>query len=521
MGTIIGIDFGTTNTTAAVLINGKPVIIPNEFGAEITPSVVYINKGTREVLVGEAAKRRALLNPQETIFSVKRFLGVSYKDIEHLVQYLPYEVKKGKKDEVYIKIGRREYTAVELSTLIFENVKKNAEAFLNSEVNEAVVTVPAYYNHLQRKAIKSAAEMAGWKVKRIINEPTAAALAVKHFHINPKAENPTVIVHLGGGTIDVSVLAVGAGVYEVRYTSGETLMGGDDIDNCIQKWVKEELSKLHENINFDDILFNSYIRWECEKAKCILSTADNYELDFPFITINNCEKSIQAKVELTSGCLDDLQGKYLRDLLEIINTCVLQIKDDTYLFSHSIKSKNRIKLKNKEIFENCIIILIGQQSKSQYIRKSVEEYFGNRTIRSIDPALIVAQGAAFQGGVLSGEIWDTLLLDVTPLSLGIETLGGVMTKLIESNTTIPTKKTETFTTAADNQSSVEIHVLQGERAMVKDNKTIGRFHLDGIPPAPRGVAQIEVAFEIDANGILVVSAKDKATGKSISVRYDF
>lgn len=519
---IIGIDFGTTNTTAAVILNCKPVIIPNSFGLEMTPSVVSIDQKSKEVHVGEAAKKRALLNPLETVFSFKRLLGVSYKDIEPIVQYLPYEVRKGKKDEIFIKIGKREYTPVEISAMIFESVKKNAEAFLEFEVNKAVVTVPAYYNHLQRKAIKNAAEMAGWNVRRIINEPTAASLAVKHFYHNYKDEKEAVIVHLGGGTIDVSVLVVGNGVHEVCSTSGNSMFGGDDIDNYIQEWAKEELSKLHEDIDFDDVFFKSYLKWECEKAKCIMSTENTYELFFPYIKTKTGNICIQDKIILTTQKLNELQGKYVNEILNIIKSCInVIIQQRIESDQRNSKNKKR-KLKNTdgEITKNYSLILVGQQSKNPFIRKSVEEYFGNRTIHSIDPALIVARGAAIQAGILSGEIRDFLLLDVTPMSLGIETMGGVMTMVIESNTTIPTKKTETFSTAADNQTSVEIHVLQGERAMAKDNKTIGRFHLDGIPPAPRGVPQIEVTFDIETNGIVQVFAQDKNTGKNISVRFE-
>ncbi len=499
MTKIIGIDFGTSNTTAAVVINGKPVIIPNDIGEETTPSVVSINQENKEVLVGEAARKRALLNPLETIFSVKRLLGVSYKEIEHLVHYLPYELKKGKKDEVLIKIGKREYTAIEISALIFENVKKNAEAFLKSEVSEAVVTVPAYYNHLQRKAIQDAAEMAGWKVKRIINEPTAAALAVKYFFLYPAAEMKIAIVHLGGGTVDVTTLEVGDGIYEVKSTSGNTLMGGDEIDNKIQSWAKEELLKLQNNIDFETPEFKSYLKWECEKAKCALSSQNSFALGFPCIRKKERNAYISETIVLTTETLNALQEYYLNNVLETTKRCV---NDSGFDISH------------------YSVILVGQQSLNTFIKNSVVELFNNRTIKNIDPALIVAKGAAIHAGILMGEIINLLLLDVTPLNLGIETLGGVMTTLIPANCTIPTRKDENFSTTADNQTSVEIHVLQGQRPMANQNKTIGRFHLDGIPPAPRGVPQVEVTFDLDENGILNVSAKDKASGKGISVRYE-
>ena len=496
MGKIIGIDLGTTNSCVAVMEGNEPVVIPNSEGRRTTPSIVaFTENGERKV--GDPAKRQAITNPEKTIFSIKRFMGETFDRVTKEVSRVPYKVVKGDNNTPRVAIDNRKYSPQEISAMVLQKMKKTAEDYLGQEVTEAVITVPAYFSDSQRQATKEAGEIAGLTVKRIINEPTAASLA---YGLDKKNKDITVAVFdLGGGTFDISVLELGDGVFEVKSTNGNTHLGGDDFDHKIIDWLADEFKK-DEGIDLrKDPMALQRLKEAAEKAKIELSSSSETEINLPYIMpVNGIPKHLVRK--LTRSKFDQLTDDLVQATIE---PCKLAMKDAG--------------LKNSDIDE---VILVGGSTRIPSIQKTVEEFFGKSPSKGVNPDEVVAVGAAIQGGVLTGEVKDVLLLDVTPLSLGIETLGGVLTRLIEANTTIPTKKSETFSTAADNQSSVEIHILQGERPMATQNKSIGRFHLDGIPPSPRGIPQIEVIFDIDANGILHVTAKDKATGKSQDIRIE-
>ncbi len=495
MSKIIGIDLGTTNSCVAVMEGNEPVVIPNSEGKRTTPSVVaFTEEG--EIKVGEPAKRQAIINPKRTVFSIKRFMGRAYDEVTEEVKRVPYEVVQGPNNTPRVKIGDRLYSPQEISAMILQKMKKTAEEYLGQEVKEAVITVPAYFNDSQRQATKEAGEIAGLTVRRILNEPTAAALA---YGLDKAGEKKIAVYDLGGGTFDISILELGDGVFEVKSTSGDTHLGGDDFDQRIIDWLADEfLQDTGIDLRKDPMALQR-LKEAAEKAKIELSSTQQTEINLPYITVkDNVPQHLVKK--LTRAKFEAL----IMDLVEkTIEPCRIALKGAG--------------LEPKDIDE---VILVGGSTRVPLVQQKVEEFFGRKPAKNINPDEVVAIGAAIQGGVLAGDVKDVLLLDVIPISLGIETLGGVFTKLIEANTTIPTRKTEVFTTATDNQTSVEIHVLQGERPLAKDNKTIGRFHLDGIPPAPRGVPQIEVTFDIDANGILNVSAKDKATGKEQSIRIE-
>jgi len=496
MGKIIGIDLGTTNSCVAVMEGNEPVVIPNSEGRRTTPSIVaFTENGERKV--GDPAKRQAITNPEKTIFSIKRFMGETFDRVTKEVSRVPYKVIKGDNNTPRVAIDNRKYSPQEISAMVLQKMKKTAEDYLGQEVTEAVITVPAYFSDSQRQATKEAGEIAGLTVKRIINEPTAASLA---YGLDKKNKDITVAVFdLGGGTFDISILELGDGVFEVKSTNGNTHLGGDDFDQKIIDWLGDEFKK-DEGIDLKkDPMALQRLKEAAEKAKIELSSSSETEINLPYIMpVDGVPKHLVRK--LTRAKFDQLTDDLVKATIE---PCKLALKDAG--------------LKNSDIDE---VILVGGSTRMPSIQKTVEDFFGKAPSKGVNPDEVVAVGAAIQGGVLTGEVKDVLLLDVTPLSLGIETLGGVMTKLIESNTTIPTKKSETFSTAADNQTSVEIHVLQGERPMANQNKSIGRFHLDGIPPSPRGIPQVEVTFDIDANGMLHVTAKDKATGKSQDIRIE-
>ena len=496
MRKVIGIDLGTTNSCVAVMEGNEPAVIANSEGRRTTPSMVaFIKDGERKV--GDPAKRQAITNPKHTIQSIKRFMGESFDKMSNEISRVPYEVVKGDNNTPRVKIEERLYTPQEISAMILQKMKKTAEDYLGYEVSEAVITVPAYFNDAQRQATKEAGEISGLKVLRIINEPTAAALA---YGLDKKHTDTKVAVFdLGGGTFDISILELGDGVFEVKSTNGDTHLGGDDFDQVIIDWLSQEF-KNDEGIDLKkDPMAMQRLKEAAEKAKIELSSSSQTEINLPYIMpVDGIPKHLVKT--LTRSKFEQLADSLIQRTLE---PCKKALAD--------------AKMSSSDIDE---VILVGGSTRIPAIQEIVEKFFGKKPSKGVNPDEVVALGAAIQGAVLTGEVKDVLLLDVTPLSLGIETMGGVMTKLIEANTTIPSKKSEVFSTASDNQPSVEIHILQGERPMAKDNRTIGRFHLDSIPPAPRGVPQIEVIFDIDANGILHVTAKDKATGKSQNIRIE-
>ena len=495
MGKVIGIDLGTTNSCVAVMEGGEPVVIPSAEGNRTTPSVVAFTKND-ERLVGQVAKRQAITNPENTIYSIKRFVGRRYDEVKSEITEVPYKVIRGKNDVARVKAGDKEYSPQEISAMVLQKMKQTAEDYLGQKVTEAVVTVPAYFNDSQRQATKEAGEIAGLTVKRIINEPTAASLA---YGLDKKANEKIAVFDLGGGTFDVSILEIGDGVFEVKSTNGDTHLGGDDFDQKVIDWIVDEFVK-QEGVDLSkDAMALQRLKEAAEKAKCELSTVAQTDINLPFITATNTGPK-HLNMALTRAKFEQL----CEDLFNrTVEPCRVAMKDAG--------------LSASQIDE---VVLVGGSTRMPKVQEIVTELFGKEPHKGVNPDEVVAIGAAIQGGVLAGDVKDVLLLDVSPLSLGIETLGGVFTRLIDKNTTIPTRKSEIFSTAADNQTSVEIHILQGERDMAGGNRTLGRFHLDGIPPAPRGIPQVEVTFDIDANGILNVAAKDKATNKEQTIRIE-
>src|SRR5215469_14858753 len=492
MPKVIGIDLGTTNSVVSVVEGGNPTVIANQEGSRLTPSVVGFTKDG-EILVGQVAKRQAITNPENTVFSIKRFMGRRYDEVQDEIKKVPYKVVAASNGDVRIEIRGKQYSPPEISAMILRKLKEAAQGHLGQTVTQAVITVPAYFNDSQRQATKDAGKIAGLDVQRIINEPTAAALA---YGLDKKNDEEIAVYDLGGGTFDISILEIGQGVFEVKATNGDTHLGGDDFDQRVMDWIAGEFKKEHGIDLLKDRMALQRLKEAAEKAKCELSTTLQTEINLPFITADASGPK-HLVLTLTRAKLEAL----VADLVERTLGPCRQAMQDAGVGA-------------KDIDE---VILVGGQTRMPKVQEAVKQLFGKEPHKGVNPDEVVAVGAAVQGAVLTGEVKDLLLLDVTPLSLGIETLGGVMTTLIARNTTIPTKKGERFTTAADNQPSVEVHVLQGERPMARDNRTLGRFHLDGIPPAPRNVPQIEVTFDIDANGILNVSARDKATGKQQNI----
>ena len=495
MGKIIGIDLGTTNSCVAVIEGGKPNVITNKEGNRTTPSIVAFSKDN-ETLIGMPAKRQAVTNPKNTIFSAKRFIGRLFNEVSNESENLPFEISEGKNKEVVINANGKDYVPAQISAMILQNIKQTAEEYLGTKVEDAVITVPAYFNDSQRQATKDAGTIAGLNVKRIINEPTAAALA---YGLDKKNDQKIAVYDLGGGTFDISILEIGDGVFEVKSTNGDTMLGGDDFDTAIVNWLASEFKKTDGVDLKKDAMALQRLKEAAEKAKCELSSSMQTEINLPFVTADSSGPK-HLNMTLTRANFE----KLVSDLVDkTIDPC-RQALDDAGMNASDINE----------------IILVGGSTRMPLVQKVVKEFFGKEINKSVNPDEVVALGAAIQGGVLGGDVDDILLLDVTPLTLAIETLGNISTPMIPANTTIPSKKSEVFSTASDNQTTVPVHIVQGERKFAKDNKSLGQFHLDGIPPAPRGTPQIEVTFDIDTNGILNVSAKDKATGKEQSIRIE-
>jgi len=492
VGKVIGIDLGTTNSVVAVMEGGDPVVITNAEGGRLTPSVVAFTKDG-ERLVGQVARRQAITNPENTVFSIKRFMGRRHDEVSQEIKLVPYKVARASNGDVRVEVRGKQYSPPEISALILQKLKESAEAYLGEKVTQAVITVPAYFNDSQRQATKDAGKIAGLEVLRIVNEPTAASLA---YGLDKKKDERIAVFDLGGGTFDISILELGEGVFEVKSTNGDTHLGGDDFDDRVIRWLVDEFKK-DQGIDLSkDRMALQRLKEAAEKAKCELSSTLETEINLPFVTADASGPK-HLNIKLTRAKLEQL----VDDLIQrVLGPCRQALKDAG--------------LDPKQIDE---VVLVGGQTRTPKVQQVVRDFFGKEPHKGVNPDEVVAVGAAIQAGVLVGDVKDVVLLDVTPLSLGIETLGGVMTRLIERNTTIPTRKSEIFTTAADSQTSVEIHVLQGEREMARDNRTLGKFHLVGILPAPRGVPQIEVTFDIDANGIVNVSAKDQATGKEQAI----